>query len=36
LKVIITSNEVPNLQDAGRVLTSRFIMLDFQQSFFGR
>ena len=36
LKVIITSNEVPNLQDAGGVLTSRFIMLDFQQSFFGR
>ena len=36
LKVIITSNEVPNLQDAGGVLASRFIMLDFQQSFFGR
>lgn len=36
LKVIITSNEVPNLQDAGGVLVSRFIMLDFQQSFFGR
>jgi putative DNA primase/helicase len=36
LKVIITSNEVPNLQDAGGVLVSRFVMLDFQQSFFGR
>lgn len=36
LKLIITSNEVPNLQDAGGVLVSRFIMLDFQQSFFGR
>jgi putative DNA primase/helicase len=36
LKVIITSNEVPNLQDAGGVLASRFIMLDFAQSFFGR
>jgi phage/plasmid-associated DNA primase len=36
LKIIITSNEVPNLQDAGGVLASRFIMLDFQQSFYGR
>jgi putative DNA primase/helicase len=36
LKPIITSNEVPNLQDAGGVLVSRFIMLDFKQSFFGR
>jgi putative DNA primase/helicase len=36
LKPIITSNEVPNLQDAGGVLVSRFIMLDFQQSFYGR
>lgn len=35
-KVIITTNEVPNLQDAGGVLASRFIMLDFKQSFFGR
>jgi putative DNA primase/helicase len=34
--VIITSNEVPNLQDAGGVLASRFIMLDFRESFFGR
>lgn len=36
VKVIITTNEVPNLQDAGGVLASRFIMLDFRQSFFGR
>jgi putative DNA primase/helicase len=36
LKPIITSNEVPNLQDAGGVLVSRFIMIDFQQSFYGR
>jgi putative DNA primase/helicase len=36
VKVIITTNEVPNLQDAGGVLVSRFIMLDFKQSFFGR
>jgi hypothetical protein len=27
MKVIITSNEVPNLQDAGGVLASRFIKL---------
>jgi putative DNA primase/helicase len=36
VKVIITTNELPNLQDAGGVLASRFIMLDFKQSFFGR
>jgi putative DNA primase/helicase len=36
VKVIITTNEVPNLQDAGGVLASRFIMLDFKESFFGR
>jgi len=36
LKPIITSNEVPNLQDAGGVLVSRFIMVDFKQSFYGR
>jgi putative DNA primase/helicase len=36
VKVIITSNEVPNLQDGGGVLASRFIKLDFKESFFGR
>jgi putative DNA primase/helicase len=36
IKVIITSNEVPNLQDGGGVLASRFAKLDFKQSFFGR
>jgi putative DNA primase/helicase len=36
VKVIITTNELPNLQDAGGVLITRFIMLDFKQSFFGR
>jgi putative DNA primase/helicase len=36
VKVIITTNEVPNLQDAGGVLASRFIMIDFKESFFGR
>jgi putative DNA primase/helicase len=34
--IIITTNEVPNLQDAGGVLASRFIMLEFKQSFYGR
>jgi putative DNA primase/helicase len=36
MKVIITSNEVPNLQDASGVLPSRFIKLDFGQSFWGK
>ena len=36
MKVIITSNEVPNLQDAGGVLASRFIKLEFKESFWGR
>lgn len=36
LKVIITSNVVPNLHDEGGVLASRFIMIDFKQSFYGR
>ena len=36
VKVIITTNEVPNLQDASGVLVSRFIMLEFKESFYGR
>jgi putative DNA primase/helicase len=36
MKVIITSNEVPNLQDACGVLPSRFIKLEFKESFYGR
>jgi putative DNA primase/helicase len=36
MKVIITSNEVPNLQDAGGVLQTRFIKLEFKNSFYGR
>jgi putative DNA primase/helicase len=35
-KIIITSNVAPNLQDEGRVLESRFIKLEFKQSFYGR
>jgi putative DNA primase/helicase len=36
IKIYILSNEVPNLQDAGGVLASRFIKLEFKQSFWGR
>ena len=36
MKVIITSDEVPNLQDAGGVLAWRFIKLEFKESFWGR
>jgi putative DNA primase/helicase len=36
IKFYILSNEVPNLQDAGGVLQSRFIKLDFKQTFWGR
>jgi putative DNA primase/helicase len=36
IKFIITTNEVPNLSDAGGALSARFIMLEFKQSFFGR
>jgi putative DNA primase/helicase len=36
IKFYILSNEVPNLQDAGGVLASRFIKLEFGQSFWGR
>ena len=35
-KIIITTNELLNLQDAGGVLITRFIVLEFKQSFFGR
>lgn len=35
-KVIITSNETPNLQDTSGVLPSRFIKLAFRQSFYGK
>ena len=35
-KIIITSNEVPNLQDSSGVLPSRFIKLEFKQSFWGK
>jgi putative DNA primase/helicase len=36
IKYVILSNEVPNLQDAGGVLQSRFIKLDFKETFWGR
>jgi putative DNA primase/helicase len=36
IKIIITSNVVPNLQDAGGVLASRFIKVAFQRSFAGK
>ena len=36
IKYIILSNEVPNLQDAGGVLQSRFIKLDFKETFWGQ
>src|SRR5450759_5418481 len=36
MKVIITSNEVPNLQDACGVLPTRFIKLELGQSFWGK
>jgi putative DNA primase/helicase len=36
MKVIITPNEVPNLQDTCGVLPSRFIKLEFGQSFWGK
>src|SRR5262249_51421727 len=36
LKVILISNEVPNLNDAGGVLPSRFLKLHFERSFYGR
>jgi phage/plasmid-associated DNA primase len=34
-KVLITSNEVPNLRDASGVQPTRFIKLEFKQSFYG-
>ena len=34
-KIVITSNEVPNLRDASGVLPTRFIKLEFKQSFYG-
>ncbi len=36
LKLILVSNEVPNLNDASGVLPSRFIKIRFGVSFFGR
>jgi putative DNA primase/helicase len=36
IKIYILSNEVPNLQDAGGVLASRFIKLEFKETFWGR
>jgi putative DNA primase/helicase len=36
IKIIITSNVVPNLQNAGGVLASRFIKVAFQRSFAGK
>jgi putative DNA primase/helicase len=36
LKITLISNEVPNLNDAGGVLPSRFIKLRFGENFFGR
>jgi putative DNA primase/helicase len=36
LKIIITSNVVPNLQDGGGVLASRFIKVAFKRSFAGK
>jgi putative DNA primase/helicase len=36
VKVIITSNEVPNFNDASGVLATRFIKLQFRNSFAGR
>jgi putative DNA primase/helicase len=36
IKIIITSNVVPNLQDAGGVLASRFIKVAFARSFAGK
>jgi putative DNA primase/helicase len=36
LKLMLISNEVPNLNDAGGVLPSRFVKLRFGVSFFGR
>jgi putative DNA primase/helicase len=36
IKFYVLSNEVPNLQDAGGVLASRFIKLEFKETFWGR
>jgi putative DNA primase/helicase len=36
IKIIITSNVVPNLQDGGGVLASRFIKVAFKRSFSGK
>jgi putative DNA primase/helicase len=36
IKIYVLSNEVPNLQDAGGVLASRFIKLEFRETFWGR
>jgi putative DNA primase/helicase len=36
LKIMLISNEAPNLNDAGGVLPSRFIKVHFGVSFFGR
>jgi putative DNA primase/helicase len=36
IKFIILSNEPPNLQDAGGVLASRFIKMEFRETFWGR
>ncbi len=36
LKLMLISNEIPNLNDAGGVLPSRFVKLRFGVSFFGR
>ena len=36
IKIYLLSNEVPNLQDGGGVLASRFIKLEFKQTFWGR
>jgi putative DNA primase/helicase len=35
-KIVLTSNEVPNFNDASGVLPTRFIKLQFRQSFAGR
>ena len=36
IKMILISNEVPNLQDAGGVLITRFIIVEFKVSFLDR
>jgi putative DNA primase/helicase len=36
IKMMLISNEVPNLNDSSQVLPSRFVKLRFSESFFGR